>query len=80
MKIKLILLCLVLKIIVLFLNLIEINIYFILSFVCRSCQDISFSFPGQNIFSLLNNLKRQVLSQAFPPFFSLALFDVCFAS
>lgn len=68
---KIIFLCLILKIIVLSLNLIEGNTHFILSFICRSRQDISFSFPLQNISSPLNNLKRQVLSQAFPPSFPL---------
>lgn len=68
---KLILLCRVLKNTVLSLNLIEANIRVILSFVCRFCQDISLSFPLQNTFIPLNNLKDQVLSQNFPHSFSL---------
>lgn len=62
---------LVLKIILLCLNLMEGNIWFILAFICRSCQDMSFSFPLQNPFNPLNNLKRQALYQAFLPSFPL---------
>lgn len=60
-----------LKIILLSFNFMEGNIHFILSFVCRSCQDTSFSFPLQNPFNPLNNLKRRVLYQAFLPSFPL---------
>lgn len=64
---------LVLKIILLCLNLMEGNIWFILPFICRSCQDMSFSFPLQNPFNPFNNLKRQrqALYQAFLPSFPL---------